>query len=472
MDEQLNILLIDDDEDEYIFLKGLLSGVTRPGAFHHYKMDWVSTYEQALQAISNCQYDLFLVDYRLGRHSGLDVLREATAQRCTTPIIMLTGQGDYHTDLTAMELGAADYLEKWQINLPLLERSIRYAVEHARSLAALQKQTQEMDALQKATSSLLNTLDVPRLIDQTLDAARQAIPAASHSWLYLFEPPKGTLLHSLLEVNDARIHRINNAAKTLPAFKTISEGQPLSISDVEKEPGLLTFVSGEKHGTIGSFITAPLVIAQSTFGAISVGASDPFAFSEADLRLLSSFSVTVSTVIYNSILYAETQKLATRDSLTGKLNRRSLFEQGQREVDRCRRFDHQLSILMFDLDHFKDVNDTYGHSIGDQVLVAVAERCDTVIRNVDILGRYGGDEFTALLPEADRSMAADIANRIQAAILSSPIATDAGPIPVAISIGVAQADSNTVEFHSLFNKADQALYQSKQAGRNRITLAD
>ena len=129
MKDQLRILFIDDDEDEYILLKEMLAGSTRGRAMANIRLEWVSTYEEARMAFSTCQHDLFLVDYHLGRRSGLDLLQEAEALACPAPIIMLTGQGSYAIDVSAMQLGVVDYLEKRQLTLPLLERSIRYAIE-------------------------------------------------------------------------------------------------------------------------------------------------------------------------------------------------------------------------------------------------------------------------------------------------------------------------------------------------------
>jgi diguanylate cyclase (GGDEF)-like protein len=473
MDERLRILLIDDDEDEFFILKQLLSENTKGGTFYHYELDWLSTFEEAKKAVSDCRYDLFLVDYHLGSHNGLDVLRVVTDHQCTAPIIILTGQGDYKTDLTAMELGAADYLEKGQLTRPLLERSIRYAVERARHIAALQKQAQEIDALQKATSSLLDTLDLTNLTGQILDATREAISAADHSWLHLLEQPAGKLQHlNEIQFADPRIQKVKLPENRHDAIQEVYDGRPILLSDVQTEPELLSLVeSEEQRRSVRSVIAAPLTIAQNVFGAITASSALPSAFDEDDLRLLSSFALTASAAIHNSLLYAETQNLATHDPLTDKLNRRTLFEYGQREVNRARRFGHPLSALMFDVDHFKDVNDRHGHAVGDKVLVTIAERASKVIRNVDFLGRYGGDEFAVLLPEADSFTAKDIAERIRSTIQKSAVMTEAGAIPVSISVGVAQADSSTTKFSALLHKADQALYQSKQMGRNRTTLA-
>jgi diguanylate cyclase (GGDEF)-like protein len=171
-----------------------------------------------------------------------------------------------------------------------------------------------------------------------------------------------------------------------------------------------------------------------------------------------------------SCIVSETQNLAATDPLTGQLNRRTFFELAQREIERFRRFGRPFSWIMFDVDLFKEINDTYGHSAGDQVLVAIAERCCHVIRQVDIFGRYGGDEFVMLLPETDQQMASQIAERIRASVYVSPIETESGPVSVSISVGITQPTEGTADLGLLLNKADQALYKSKKAGRNRITV--
>jgi diguanylate cyclase (GGDEF)-like protein len=127
---------------------------------------------------------------------------------------------------------------------------------------------------------------------------------------------------------------------------------------------------------------------------------------------------------------------------------------------------------MLDVDRFKRINDRFGHSAGDQVLRGIVDRCSRLIRHVDVLGRYGGDEFAMLLPEADRQLAADIANRIRTSVAALPFHTDAGDIAVTISMGVAETLPDSSDVSVLLDKADQALYRSKEAGRNTVTLAE
>jgi diguanylate cyclase (GGDEF)-like protein len=254
-------------------------------------------------------------------------------------------------------------------------------------------------------------------------------------------------------------------------LQAISEGYSLLIADIQVEPALLAFAESEQErSSAHSLMVVPLVLGRDVLGSLSLSASLPSIFSADDLQLLTSFAATATAAVHNAILYSETQDLATTDPLTGQFNRRTLFETGQREIERFERFGRPLSWIMFDIDQFKKINDTYGHAAGDQVLIAIVERCCRVIRHVDILGRYGGDEFVILLPETDHHLATEIADRVRIAISETPVMTEAGPIDVTISIGITETTPDTADLGLLLNKADLALYRSKRAGRNTLTF--
>jgi diguanylate cyclase (GGDEF)-like protein/PAS domain S-box-containing protein len=170
-------------------------------------------------------------------------------------------------------------------------------------------------------------------------------------------------------------------------------------------------------------------------------------------------------------LEQQLQSLAITDPLTHCVNRRHFLEQSNLELERARRFQRPLSILMLDLDHFKDVNDTFGHAIGDKVLQEIVLVCQLNIRTIDILARYGGEEFTILLPETDDCAALQAAERIRTIIEATAIATEHGAVLVTVSIGVANRNGEeAVSLARLLERADQALYASKNAGRNRVTV--
>jgi diguanylate cyclase (GGDEF)-like protein len=164
----------------------------------------------------------------------------------------------------------------------------------------------------------------------------------------------------------------------------------------------------------------------------------------------------------------EVERLAITDSLTGLYNHRHLFELADREFQRARRYQLPLSVMMLDIDEFKRVNDTYGHAIGDQVLQGVAECCREELRGVDVIGRYGGDEFVAMLPETGLSAACQVAERLRKSISQRVLDTKAGRVTATVSLGVAVLDNDHLTPHTLFDRADKALYVAKQNGRNRV----
>lgn len=140
--QHLKVMLVEDDEDDYILTQELLSEITTT----RFEVEWITNYKDALYAIRQNRHDVVLSDYRLGGHSGLELLREALELGCRSPIILLTGQGGYEVDISASEAGAADYLVKSQITSNMLERSIRYAINNYKKAAELQKQIQHLKA--------------------------------------------------------------------------------------------------------------------------------------------------------------------------------------------------------------------------------------------------------------------------------------------------------------------------------------
>lgn len=169
----------------------------------------------------------------------------------------------------------------------------------------------------------------------------------------------------------------------------------------------------------------------------------------------------------------ELRRLAISDSLTGLFNRRHFFKLAQKEYERFRRYHRPLALMMADIDHFKAVNDRYGHLIGDQVLQAVAGILQRNLRQVDILARYGGEEFVMALPETDITTALALAERLRNAISDTVFATEHGPLSLTLSLGVvAMSDGNSISFEYLLDTADRMLYQAKQAGRNRVVAWD
>lgn len=166
-------------------------------------------------------------------------------------------------------------------------------------------------------------------------------------------------------------------------------------------------------------------------------------------------------------LHGELERHATRDSLTGTLVRRVLIDTASQELARCHRHGRSMALLMMDIDHFKAINDTHGHQVGDRVLVDFVIRIQPLLRSPDQLGRYGGEEFLLLLPETTQEEAIAVAERIRAAV-ASPTADLPG---ITVSIGVAANRPDEARIDLLLGRADRALYKAKAEGRNRIAAA-
>jgi diguanylate cyclase (GGDEF)-like protein len=171
------------------------------------------------------------------------------------------------------------------------------------------------------------------------------------------------------------------------------------------------------------------------------------------------------------------RRLTVIDALVGTFNRRHLDDELVNEVERARRYGHCLSAVMADLDRFKNINDRYGHIVGDEVLREFACRARAAIRlGSDWIARFGGEEFVIVLPETPLAGATATAEKIRAILQATPVHTSAGPLKISASFGVAaltpSGDSTAISSASLLRRADEALYRSKLAGRNRVMLAD
>ena len=168
---------------------------------------------------------------------------------------------------------------------------------------------------------------------------------------------------------------------------------------------------------------------------------------------------------------AELEQRATHDALTGVRNRGSLLEILGRELRRTRRVGTPSGVALFDVDHFKRVNDTHGHGVGDEVLIEVAKRCQAAVRDYDVFGRYGGEEFLVVLPGAATAHAASVAERLLQAVSRQPVKTSAGELRITASAGVASTDFGYLEQDVLLAAADAALYQAKREGRACVRRA-
>lgn len=252
----------------------------------------------------------------------------------------------------------------------------------------------------------------------------------------------------------------------------IRSRKPLYINNTTKSDTLPFQQSVSLLGKpIRSYIGIPLTLRERVIGVLSIQNYHADAYTEDHIRILERIAIQAAIAIENARLYAEVQRLAIIDELTGLYNYRGLQELGAREVERAHRFKRPLSVLFFDIDDFRNFNNTYNHSTGNIILRAFSEHCRSILRTVDVLARYGGDEFVALLPETDIATAEAVARRIVEKISADKIATPYGELGVTISIGVTTLSEEKTQLSALIDRANNAEHQAKQGHKGIVVIA-
>ena len=261
------------------------------------------------------------------------------------------------------------------------------------------------------------------------------------------------------DVLEARIPHGAGLAGTVAASGRPARWPPEASAPVAPEPRASTTLA------------VPLYAGGHLFGVLGLYGR-PRPFSAEDLEVITEFARQAQTSIDRTFLHEEARRLSITDGLTGLWNRRHLDLRTSEELDRAARFGEEFALVMCDLDDFSDINNRFGHQVGDAVLVEVSNRLAGSTRQVDLVARYGGEEFLLLLPRTDRAGAMEVAEKVRAAVTSCPVQTDAGPVSVTVSLGVASHPADGTTVAALVGAADAALYRAKRAGKNQVRVAD
>jgi len=222
-------------------------------------------------------------------------------------------------------------------------------------------------------------------------------------------------------------------------------------------------------GPARSWIGVPLASRGQPIGALVI-ASGTRRYRDTQADVAAAFAGPGLVAYENALLFSQLRQRATTDELTGLDNRRHFFDIGNREFATARRYGGELAAIMLDIDHFKRINDEYGHAVGDDVIRVVGLRLREAVRDVDIVGRYGGEEFGVVLPKTGGA-AAGTARRILETISSAPVETGAGAMEITVSAGVAVLSPGDRDLNALLYRADRALYDAKAAGRNCVVVS-
>ena len=414
------ILVLDDDENDYLLIEDKL----RQAYGATLTVDWADTGTKANGLIEDHGYDVCLTDYFLNdKTNGLKWAQELIAAKGSEcpPIIMLTSiESCENLDLSASESGIADFISKSDLTAKILEHSIRYTMQNRFMLRKFLRSEMRFHLFfDHAYEGIL-------LLDKN-GKVLQANRSAELMFCYEKGTMEGLYAHQLIDDFSLEYNLQNNQ------------------------------IAGRETPTVMEQMTG-----RNQRGRIlhlEVGIN----MAEADKEVF--YSVSLIDIRHHVAQQEELTKLAHTDPLTGLMNRRHFRLLADQEFTRAARTHQQLLMMMLDIDHFKQVNDTHGHDIGDQALVAIADVLRNGIRDMDILARWGGEEFLVLLPETDMAGALPIAERIRQQV--SQIKLPKIPEGLTISIGMCEAKPG-MELKAVTSLADEALYQAKASGRNRI----
>jgi diguanylate cyclase (GGDEF)-like protein/PAS domain S-box-containing protein len=435
--EHCKVLLVEDDEDDYLITRemlvrgGQLPAEGRPDPVR-FTLDWCSSYDDALETIRERRHDVYLIDYRLGEHTGLELVREGFAAHPSAPVIVLTGHSDYEIDLEATALGVTDYLVKQELDPAGLERSIRYAMSHHRALDDLAKSEERYALAVRAVND--------GIWDWDLTADQIYFSPRWHAILGRPERPDSEPPSAWFDlVHDADLARLQ------AAIDDHLRGQTPHLQSEHR--------MRHADGNWRWMLTRGLAVHGQDGGPTRMAGS-------------------MSDITERRAAERQLQHDALHDALTGLPNRALFTDRVDQALQRCKRdASARCAVLFLDIDHFKLVNDSLSHTIGDRLLMGLAMRVADVLRPFDTVARIGGDEFTILLdgPAGERE-ARIVAQRVQSA-LDRAFNVDGHELFVTVSIGIALS-SQGMRSADLLRNADIAMYDAKRRGRSRCAVFD
>ena len=347
------------------------------------------------------------------------------------------------------------------------------AVENERMVASIEQKQFEMGRFYKASRRLNGVLTPGEAYEVALESVRQI---TAYDFAAITRYDDETDRHRIMEVD-------GDAVATPGAWDEV---------DFESNRGLVSMVVRNRHylpvggqlrdGTarvlterqdfsaLESLLVVPLIAQDQVIGTMIIGHRKPGEFPTERREMLEVVANQVAVTLQNARMYAEMESMAKYDALTGLANRRTFESKLEEAMARHKRAGRSFGLVLTDIDHFKSVNDTYGHPVGDDVLRRVGEVFSDQMRQIDVPARYGGEEFALILEDTDLEGARQVAERLRIAIAEQEFDTEQGLLQCTISLGIAMGPWDSDEPHELVDLADQALYHSKENGRNRVAV--
>ncbi len=338
---------------------------------------------------------------------------------------------------------------------------------HAAQLA-IQAQTAERaaelaKALQQVQERMAGSLEPLGVLNQLLHASGRAGGVLAADTAFVVRPERsGTAKRTGVTLTPGEKQPVITAFTDDGSFAALSEADGPVCGDATDAPTLLR----DRLPDLTSWAVLPLRATDIDLGALALASADPETPLADAVDLAAAVVAQGMTAWDRAHLFEKVQELAVVDELTQLFNRRKFFEIAARDLEAALRQDRPLIGMMMDIDHFKRVNDTYGHPTGDDVIKEVARRLSEQVRSTDVIGRYGGEEFAVLQQGEDPEL--ELAERLRACVGDTPIRTRSGMLPITISVGVAELRPDDEDVAGLLARADQSLYQAKHGGRNKV----
>jgi diguanylate cyclase (GGDEF)-like protein len=356
--------------------------------------------------------------------------------------------------------------------LTAISEQAAVAVENLKNLRASTQRAADLNLLVEVASAVSSELDLHRVFAKIHEQVKRVIDAPLFFVALRSGESENVTLEYLVE-GERIFPPAEHSHRGTIVGRVIETGRPVLVRNTEERDRLTSKRIGEGPTTVQSIVAVPMTVGGKTIGAISTQSYEADAYDERHLKLLSAIAEQSAVAVQNAKLYERAKELAENDALTGLPHQRSVQERLAYEVKRARRGSARLALLMMDIDKFKAFNDTYGHPVGDRVLKEVAAVLRRVARETDVIGRYGGDEFCAILPETDRESAWRFAERLEAEVAKDPFQIDERQsIPIRLSIGIAVYPDECEGRDDLIGVADAALYAAKRGEAQKAVTSE
>lgn len=330
--------------------------------------------------------------------------------------------------------------------------------------------TKELSVLYEVAQSLGASLDMSKTLSLILSETRRVVNYHT-GIIYLWHEDEQILVPAAIRSPFAeQLKKIYFPLGEGVVGIAAKSGKPQMVFDSKKDqqlrvmPGINQFLR--------SLLVVPLLVDNKIIGVMTIGKKEPNAFGPKQMQILTILGGQAAVAMANSLLYKKIEKLAITDGLTKVNNHRQFYRRAEEELERTKRYGGCFSLIMLDLDFFKKFNDQFGHKAGDMALACVAQILLDSTRSLDVVCRYGGEEFTIVLPETDSQSAKLVAERIRTDVANHQFMVAEGkpPAHVTVSIGIATYPHDAKNLDELIEYADRALYFSKEHGKNRFTL--